>query len=89
MATLFELKDEILKGRKVRRQFGSYINDVFADDWELEPLPKAKKKIKLYAWLHPNDGTVRFYRVTSDALEFVHFNGNRLPALDQEIEVEE
>lgn len=57
MATLFELKDEILKGRRVKRRcwLGTYEElgfysaapcDMFADDWELEPLKK--KKITMY-----------------------------------------
>lgn len=59
MATIFELKDEILNGRRVKRMrwLGPYERldlffaapcDMFADDWELEPLPKVKKKITMY-----------------------------------------
>lgn len=59
MATLFDLKDEILKGRSLkRRDWEKYYApsdfiagptiDMLADDWELEPLPKTKKKITMY-----------------------------------------
>lgn len=57
MATLLELKDEILKGRSLkRRDWEKYYApsdfiagptiDMLADDWELEPLPK--KKVTMY-----------------------------------------
>ena len=57
MATLFELNNEINSGRKVKRKkWDQYITknvafiyeDASADDWELEPLPKVKKKITMY-----------------------------------------
>lgn len=63
MATLFELKDEISKGRRVRRKawglgsyealgfHSAYPEDIFADDWELEPLPKKKKKVTVYQFI--------------------------------------
>lgn len=63
MATLFELKDEILRGRRIKRRswlgpyealgfYSALPCDMFADDWELEPLPKVKKKITMYQYIY-------------------------------------
>lgn len=96
MATLHELRDEILKGRKVKRAcLNEYIDKNYRftrleleyiltlNDWELEPLPKAKKKIKLYAYM--SDRERYLYFDTKDNNQY----GDRLSNLDQEIEVEE
>lgn len=73
MATLFELKEEILKGRKVKRKdwkndeyqflgfYEAYPGDIFADDWELEPLPKAKKKITMYQFVYKHKQHETFF----------------------------
>lgn len=106
MATLFELKEEILKGRKVTRKdwkndeyqflgfYEAYPGDIFADDWELEPLPKAKKKITMYQFVYHIDEGKNVY-VTSQLYEseraFIFANSCReiLKTIPHEIEVEE
>lgn len=94
MSTLFELKDEILKGRRVKRgEWIGYVtihslneldlSDALADDWELES--KAKKKVKLYAyWNFRNDQMEMGVN-----LDQIKAYGYRLPNLDQEIEVDD
>lgn len=93
MATLFELKDEILKGRAVKRSgWINYYNHyeltqvqmesgLFADDWELKPLPK--KKIKLYGYVS-TFGVVHLLRESQLGDDWL-----KAPNLDQEIEVDE
>lgn len=100
MATLFELKDEILKGRRVKREWWgrfevvgfhtAILVDIFADDWILEPLPKEKKKVKLYAYLLAfSESRVGAELIFVRSPEYVHEQWTRLPNLDQEIEVDD
>lgn len=103
MSTLFELKDEILKGRRARLSImddSKYItclsqihfDDAVRDDWELMPLPKVKKKVKLYAYAlgFNNAETGQQLHMLG---QYQHDRANpkwkRIPNLDQEIEVEE
>jgi hypothetical protein len=100
MSTLFELKDEILRGRRVRRilsieagyRDAEWFLDnspfaLFADDYLLEPLPepKEKKKIKLYAYWYAGDNSIRISLHNMYGVTNYH----SLPNLDQEIEVDE
>jgi len=112
MATLFELKDEILKWRKIKRkdwakyalldvELLSYkdgyclcFEHVFANDWELEPLPKVKKKKTMYQFVYHIDEGKNVY-ITSQLYEseraFIFANSCReiLKTIPHEIEVEE
>ena len=106
MATLFELKEEILKGRKIIRKVWNSVKyeplhlyiacpeDIFADDWELEPLPKEKKKITMYQFVYHIDEGKNVY-ITSQLYEseraFIFANSCReiLKTIPHEIEVEE
>lgn len=107
MATLFELKKEILEGRSIKRKgwknycvpsdffVGSTI-DMFADDWELVPLPKEKKKVTVYQYLYkPADG---FFMRLSDCIytseeEFYSYHNKDdykiLKTVAHELEIEE
>ena len=106
MATLFELKEEILKGRKVKRKdwkndkyqflgfYEAYPEDMFADDWELEPFPKVKKKKTMYQFVFYINECKSVY-VTSQLYEserdfiFSHSCLKILKIIPHEIEVEE
>lgn len=102
MATLFELKEEILKGRKVKRKdwkndeypflgfYEVYPGDIFADDWELEPLPK--KKVTMYQFISKSSGEVWFSETLhkSEAdFKLVCPYAKILKTIPHEIEVEE
>ena len=106
MATLLGLKEYILMGRKIRRKawrardydilgrFTADPMDIFADDWELEPLPKEKKKITMYQFVYHIDEGKNVY-ITSQLYEseraFIFANSCReiLKTIPHEIEVEE
>lgn len=105
MATLFELKDEILKGRRIKRRswlgpyealgfYSALPCDMFADDWGLEPLPKKKKKITMYQFVYHIDEGKNVY-ITTQLYEseraFIFANSCReiLKTIPHELEIEE
>ena len=106
MATLFELKEEILNRRKVKRKGSRVYNyiervdhysnpeNLFADDWELEPLPKKKKKVTMYQFIYYiNDGkdifmTSQLYE-SEPAFRFANSCREILKTIPHELEVEE